>query len=571
MRTIQLGSISVIHSDWLPYATGCLISHCLRDDEIRNNNLFLTPWYSYRPIEEYQDQFANIDILGLTCYVWNQNYNDRLSRAYKETNPNGLVIYGGPNVPVDQDIASRFALKRPWVDLHFVGPGEKNFSGWLRDGTMEGTFSQYHYTVGNIRTYQTDQLPTPYTDGVFDPILETGVKVKASFETNRGCPYACAFCDWGGQAQSKLTRFDRDGIYQQIDKIYSHQNVHEIEILDANFGIVEDDLRTIDHMIAMQRKHQNRIYVSYSGLAKNGSRWLPGILDRIFNDLPIRQRNLKISFQTHDLNTLDVIQRSNIDNTRLYPLIDSYKARNIPTTSELIIALPGETADGWLHTLDHNHRLGIDYIRTYFLNLVPNTPMYLPDYQAKHGIRTKLLRFPYSFSKLGYKTLHTEPEFNSQVGEDHEEIEIIHACNSFDIDELVRMFDRHWFYHNLVNSNGIRELVRDVRGETLDFLGSLERMPLMSSLIESNRLRVKTIFRDEPVTNIEDLGTYLYFSRCMRTDDVYQLWNSREQVVEELGQLYGKDAVAGCVSKWHGRFTMDLYGTDANLRSRQDG
>ena len=565
MKTIQLASISVIHSTWLPYATGCIISHCMKDERISGSHKFLSPWYEYKPIEEYESQFDDIDVLGLTCYVWNQSYNDKLSSRYKSVNPNGVVIYGGPNVPGEQDVAFRYAKSRPFVDLFFVGPGEINFANWLADGLLEGTFSSTHFSVGDTKKYQLKDAPTPYTDGVFDQILSTADKVKASFETNRGCPYACAFCDWGGQAQSKLIRFDRDEVYKQIEHIYKHKNVHEIEILDANFGIVADDISTVDFMISMQEKHNNRILVSYSGLAKNGSKWLPRILSTVFEKLPIKQRNLKLSFQTHSTDTLEVIQRHTIDNTRLYPLIQAYKEQQVLTTSELIIALPGETANSWLDTLDTNHSLGIDYIRTYFLNLVANTPMYTKAYREKHGLLTKTLRFPYEFSGVGYDILHSDPRYSLHSSADQEEIEIVYQCNSFDLNELTGMFRYHWFYHNLINTDGIRPIVKNVREEARLFVSRLDDMPTLRNIVSDNIDIVKRIFEPTPVTNIYDLSGYFYFSRCMRADDVYRIWYNREQVAKELSLVYKSDDVYRCIDRWKDKFDYGLYGTDANL------
>jgi hypothetical protein len=247
-------------------------------------------------------------------------------------------------------------------------------------------------------------------------------------------------------------------------------------------------------------------------------------------------------------------------------LIESYKAKKIPTTSELIIGLPGETAESWLKTLDHNYQLGIDYIRTYFLNVVPNTQMHDTAYQTQHGIRTKLLRFPYEFSSLGYEALHADIDRTCLDINDQEEIEIIYQTNSFNLNELLLMFDYHWFYHNLVNSDGIRSLVKDIYHETKTFYAALPNMPIISSIVNKNRSIIKQIFHPEPVTNITDLGSYLYFSRCLRTDDVYQLWLNRDSILDELSLIYDANQLAQTMNKWRRDFDLNLYGTDANFR-----
>ena len=43
-----------------------------------------------------------------------------------------------------------------------------------------------------------------------------------------------------------------------------------------------------------------------------------------------------------------------IKNDKLRPLIDTYRKHNQPIMSEMIIALPGETASSWLDTIHYN-------------------------------------------------------------------------------------------------------------------------------------------------------------------------------------------------------------------------
>ena len=66
MKTVQLGTISVIHETWLPYASSCLISYCKKIPTINNNFTFNEPLYKYKPVKEYNN-LKTIDIFGLTC------------------------------------------------------------------------------------------------------------------------------------------------------------------------------------------------------------------------------------------------------------------------------------------------------------------------------------------------------------------------------------------------------------------------------------------------------------------------------------------------------------------------
>ena len=39
----------------------------------------------------------------------------------------------------------------------------------------------------------------------------------ASWETNRGCPFSCAYCDWGSATNSKVARMELDRVFAELD------------------------------------------------------------------------------------------------------------------------------------------------------------------------------------------------------------------------------------------------------------------------------------------------------------------------------------------------------------------
>jgi len=572
-KNIQMVTISSIHfSPWIPYAAGCLISYCKNIPEINKQYTFAEPIFRYQAVELYDDIISNADILGITCYVWNQAYNDKLAARYKDLRPDGIVIYGGPNIPEEDDLRKKFINSRPYLDLMFTGPGEKNFSEWLLGNSTEGTTTQ---DTSNVdlkkmrKSYQItgNEIPTPYSDGIFDSIFENSTTMlKASFETNRGCPYSCAFCDWGGQARSKLTVFDISQVHSQLDYIYSKKNVSEIEMLDANFGVLARDVDITKYMIDLADVNNNPIKLGYAGLAKNGSKHTTEILNLMGKGLKISQRNNKLSFQSHTPQVLKNIDRGNIDNNKLLPVLEQCKKDGVTTTSELIMALPGETAESWLATIAHNHSLGIDYIRTYILNYVPNTTMYKKEYREKFNITAKTIRFSYAINSKTYKDLHNNKDFQVSEFTDYEEYEIMTGCSSWDLDEIVKMFDYTWWYHNMWNGGALRSVVSsDIKKEIKLFFRNIEKMPMMSSILEKHRSIVRTLYSPGSLEKISDLGTYLFYSKCLRTDDLEIIWQNQDQFVLEMSILYGHDKMAKCVEDYKKTFSMSLYGTDANI------
>lgn len=500
MRNILLGSFSVIYNDWLPYAAGCLISHCKKIPEINQKYNFLEPLYKQKPVSEYYSELMNADILGLTCYVWNQSYNDELSRFFKLINPKGIVVYGGPQVPEDCYLKQQYDNMSP-SDYSIAGLGEVAFSEWLLGLPLSGK--------------KLTEMPTPYLDGTFDALLMTDENFKVSFETNRGCPYGCSFCDWGGQARSKVTFFDPAIVKNTIDYIYQHKNIVELEILDANFGIVPMDIEYIDFMVDCQKKYNNHLKISYSGLAKNGSQHLPIILTKVFDHLPIDQRNLKISFQSHTKEVLDIVNRSNIDNSKLIPLIEKFKDKNIPTTSEMIIGLPGETADSWLKTLHYNyHDLGIDFIRTYILHVVANTPLNEQSYRNKWKIKTK---------KVGY---------NNNI------VEVVSECFSYDLTEILRMFDYWWFYSTFVNTGLLKGHINDLYSETKTFIDNIDSMPFLKLCLEQYRQIVSIIFKDESFTELSNKQQMRFLGASLKGNEVDMIIKNPLAAMTDMNMFY---------------------------------
>lgn len=500
MCNILLGSFSVIYNDWLPYASGCLISYCKAIPEINDKYTFLEPLYKQLPVEQYYHQLIQADILGLTCYVWNQSYNDQLATYFKSIKPMGIVVYGGPQVPENIDLKNLYDINSP-ADYSIAGLGEIAFAEWLLGLPQSGK--------------KLTTMPTPYLDGTFDKLLSSGEQFKVSFETNRGCPYGCSFCDWGGQARSKITFFDPQSVKQTIDYIYQHTNITELEILDANFGIVPADVDYVDYMIACQSKYNNKLRISYSGLAKNGSKHLPIILSKVFDNLPIDQRNLKISFQTHTKQVLDVANRHNIDNSKLLPLIDQFKSSGIPTTSEMIIGLPGETADSWLNTLHYNyHNLEIDFIRTYILHVVANTPLYEKAYRDKWQIKTK------------------------RVGYQNTVVEIVNQCFSYNPEEIQKMFDYWWFYSTFINTGLLKGHVNNLYAETKTFIDNIDRMPLFKLCLKQYRDIVNTIFKDEPMTILDNRLQMRFLGASLKGKEIEMIINNPQAATRDIGVFY---------------------------------
>src|SRR5205807_10087029 len=81
-------------------------------------------------------------------------------------------------------------------------------------------------------------LGSPFLDGTFDRFLsESKTPITgALWETNRGCPFSCTFCDWGQAINSKINEIPFERLVSELQWI-ARQELLFLCATDANFLI----------------------------------------------------------------------------------------------------------------------------------------------------------------------------------------------------------------------------------------------------------------------------------------------------------------------------------------------
>lgn len=77
-------------------------------------------------------------------------------------------------------------------------------------------------------------MPSPYLSGLL-PVRPSPI----FYETNRGCPYRCAFCYWGN-GNAKIYRMSPERIHAEME-FFARGGVSSFWLADANFGIFASD------------------------------------------------------------------------------------------------------------------------------------------------------------------------------------------------------------------------------------------------------------------------------------------------------------------------------------------
>ena len=378
MKNVYLAQFSTVSLDtyyFFPYSVGLIQSYAQSLPLIAKNYNFKPLLWKKLPIDELVNSLDNPAVFGFSSYVWNANYNLQLAKAVKNKYPDCVLVFGGPGVP---DADSDFFTNHPWIDYLIHTEGEQSFANLL-ETLLKGPFKS-HVSIPSNRTKSLDTIPSPYLSGVFDSVLaesrNQGVIINALLETNRGCPFKCTFCDWGGLTFSKIHCFDLDRIKQEITWLGKNQ-IEMLSLADANFGIFpERDLEIAQWAIKTKQEYGFPKYFDTS--------WTKNTKPETIETAKLLMqagmlRKFVMSLQTLNIETLSNIKRRNIDGSKFSQLIED---RSVSVSTELIVGLPGETLlsykQGVCQLIDAEIK-----IITNPLTLLPNSEMSTPTYRSK--------------------------------------------------------------------------------------------------------------------------------------------------------------------------------------------
>jgi radical SAM superfamily enzyme YgiQ (UPF0313 family) len=293
-------------------------------------------------------------VAAFTIFFWNRAASLELARRIKDRWPACRIVIGGNDVTNQQDAV--FA-EAPWVDVLVHGEGELRFRELLRRFLHTGPDARpdVHDIAGiSYRAASGEVMTTPPADRIADlaevpsPILSpvfSDADIAATrvliFETNRGCPYSCAFCYWGGAINSKVRQFPIERIAAELDRIIKlAQPGTQLFIADANFGIVPRDADIARLIIETCRRYGKRITV-LTNWAKNTTDRVVDIAHQLHSAGLVGA--ITLSAQSFDPEVLQIANRSNIRVNTYRKMQERFRELDVPTYTDLIWGLPGET------------------------------------------------------------------------------------------------------------------------------------------------------------------------------------------------------------------------------------
>jgi len=341
------------------------------------------------------EALSDADIVGFSAYVWNANRSLAIARELKAAHPEVLVVFGGPHVP---DSAEDFLRTHPFIDVACHGEGERTFldiaeSYPFKDwSTVPGVSyldrsGRFVTVPKRPRMKDLTPVPSPFLEGVFAPLMASrpGTSWRTVWETNRGCPFQCTFCDWGSATAAHVDRFELDRIRAEAEWLAVNA-IDYVFIGDANFGILSRDVEIAEMIVAAAKRHGHpkRILVQQT---KNAT-------DRAYLTMKTiadagLAAEMNISIQTTTPGVLEAIKRENISLETYDELQRRFVHDGIPTFVDMIVGLPAETPQSFKESVSRVVEGGQHHrVQFHNLTVLPNAEMGDPLYQQRYGLKT---------------------------------------------------------------------------------------------------------------------------------------------------------------------------------------
>lgn len=380
---------------YLPYSVGLMRAYVEKYAQNPEKYHFLPLLFRRGRIHDSVQGMLEADVVGVSFYQWNASYSLEMVRRLKAIRPNVLVILGGPQVP---DRAEAFLREHRYIDIVVHKEGERTFlkimeaypnRDWAGIAGVSyiddsGTF---HTTEVGSRILDLDQIPSPFLNGAFDALMAAHPEISwiTTWETNRGCPFQCTFCDWGSATAAKVTRFELDRLKHEIDW-FGENRISYVYCADANFGILKRDVEIAEYLAKTKKStgSPNRVFVQGTKNATERAYETQKILHEAG-----LSKGVTLSMQSVDAQTLSDIKRDNISLKTYMELQQRFTRDRILTYTDMIIGLPGETYESFANGVDALIDSG-QHNRINFNNLaiLPNAEMGHPDYQKRYGLVT---------------------------------------------------------------------------------------------------------------------------------------------------------------------------------------
>lgn len=344
------------------------------------------------------------DILLVSLYVWNHGLSTAVAERVKQELPECIVIFGGPHLLYKSE--PDYFQKHDYIDFLCASDayGEvfmneflyqlETSKSWLEVPFLIMPNEDRSSYVASKKFFNKRQFQWPKR--IFERNESYLLDVKRQsrsdlpmymiYESSRGCPFGCTYCEWGGGINAKTNFKPDEYVYEDLEFIFEIIRPEFFSFTDANFGIVPRDIDISKRLCDYKKEVNSPLKVYLYGPTKVRKENLYQI-ESMFaeNDM---LGNIKIPVQ--DLNS---VVHENIKRTddhwesQMAEYQEIRKRTNITIGLEMILGLPGADINSYYESINAAKKYDVGMIR-YEWYLLPTAPAAEPEYVKKYQIES---------------------------------------------------------------------------------------------------------------------------------------------------------------------------------------
>ena len=441
------------------------------------------------------------DIIAFSNYPWNLRAGIALSNLAKKYNPDTITVFGGPNFPYDNHEQIRFLNKHPEIDAYVFQAGEIPFTNlvkFLKDINPKMRRNKIknipipgivNMNDKNERIYggyvtedkDLDFIPSPYLTGLLDKFF-LDRRLSPMIQTNRGCPFTCAFCADGHKSQSKVKLFSMERVKKELDYISERIDPKlqkTLFISDLNFGMLGRDIEISEILSNIFKKKLFPAYIDAT-TGKNSKNRVITAIKNLSGSL-----QMTMAMQSTDPLVLKNIKRSNIRIEDYTGLMPALRENNLSTYGEVILGLPQETLKSHLNTLNDLIHMKVDTITPHTLMMLNGAELNTDISRKKYGYKTKFRVLPRDFSVIdGNYIIETE--------------EVVVSTDSLSFKDYITA-RKNAFILSMLNNPGLSVLLNitmEVGLEPIDLIKYIVDSKGSDSISKKCKVRVNKFAKD---------------------------------------------------------------------------
>lgn len=314
-------------------------------------------------------------IIGISVYIWNATETSQLIEILKKVSPDTIIVLGGPE-------ASHLPHRVNFDNADYIVSGEGEIAFYelckkILTPVHGEPVGPYYPSTGSGRTKfikapmpDLKAISLPYAAYTDEDVAHRTIYVEAS----RGCPFECEFCL--SSIDEKVRNFPLDELLEEFEILWN-RGVRSFKFIDRTFNL---NMTFANRILNFFLSKEPPYFAHFEVIPDH----FPDVLKSKIALFPPGSLQLEIGIQTLD----PVIAKGINRPLKIEKIYENLAFLENNTSAhmhlDLIVALPGETIEGFGHNLDKLVSLTHSEIQIGILKKLSGTT--LSRHDKEHGM-----------------------------------------------------------------------------------------------------------------------------------------------------------------------------------------